>query len=239
MMEYIIQSDNPDERLKSRNSFVHAGIGTWNKEVLDKLLRCQSSLNDLVDENGRTPLSYAVSISYLDGVCCILNLKAFTEYTYNRDRDGFYPIHMASRNSHINVIQEFLKRCPDSRELLNPKGQNILNVAAENGSANTICYMLKIYELENLINERDKDGNTALHLASRYGYPKVVSILTWDKRVCSELVNDKGRMTLDVIEYYHYDLPSFQQRLTWQTLRYANVPRAPRGKKRHSYEPGD
>ncbi|KAA8525043.1 hypothetical protein F0562_011463 [Nyssa sinensis] len=178
---------------------------------------------DSVDENGRTPLSYAASIGYLDGVCCLLdcNAFAFTEYTYNRDRDGFYPIHMASRNGHINVIQEFLRRCPDSRELLNPKGQNILHVAAENGRANAVSYMLKIPELDNLIKERDKDGNTALHLASRYGYPKVVSILTWEKRVCLELVNDKGRTALDVVENYHYDLPSFQQRLTWQALRCA------------------
>ncbi|KAA8524415.1 hypothetical protein F0562_010861 [Nyssa sinensis] len=239
MMEYIIQSDNPDERLKSGNSIVHAATGTRNKEVLDKLLRCWSSLIDSVDKNGKTPLSYAASIGYLDGVCCILDLKAFTEYTYSRDRDGFYPIHMASRNGHINVIQEFLKRCPDSRELFNPKGQNIPHVVAENGRVNAVSYMLKISELENLINEIDKDGNTSLHLASKYWHPKVVSILTWDKRVCLELVNDKDRTTLDVIKYYHYDLPSFQLRLTWQALRYANVPRPPRGKKRHSYEPGD
>ncbi|KAA8524416.1 hypothetical protein F0562_010860 [Nyssa sinensis] len=239
MMEYIIQSDNPDERLKSGTSIVHAAIGTRKRELLDKLLRCRSSLIDSVDENGRTPLSYAASIGYLDGVCCILDLKAFTEYTYNRDRDGFYPIHMASRNGHINVIQEFLRRCPDSRELLNPKGQNILHVAAENGRANAVSYMLKIPELENLINERDKDGNTALHLASKYGYPKVVSILTWDKRVCLELVNEEGMTALAVLEDYDYDLTSFRWRLTWQALRYANVPRAPRGKKRRSYEPDE
>ncbi|KAA8550160.1 hypothetical protein F0562_001824 [Nyssa sinensis] len=166
------------ERLKSGNSIVHATIGTRNREVLDKLLRFRSSLIDSVDENGRTPLSYAASIGYLDGICCILDLKAFTECTYNRDRDGFYPIHMASRNGHINVIQEFLRRCQDSRELLNPKGQNILHVTAENGRANAVSYMLKISEVENLIYERDKDGNTALHLASRCGYPKIVSILT-------------------------------------------------------------
>ncbi|KAA8524409.1 hypothetical protein F0562_010867 [Nyssa sinensis] len=86
--------------------------------------------------------------------------------------------------------------------------------------------MLKVPELENLINERDKNGNTALHLATKKVHPKVVSILTWDNRVSLELLNNKGMTALDIAEDYRGSIPSFQQRLTWQALRYANVPRS-------------
>ncbi|KAA8524408.1 hypothetical protein F0562_010868 [Nyssa sinensis] len=54
----------------------------------------------------------------------------------------------------------------DSIELLNRRGQNILRIAAINGKANMVSHMLKVPELKNLINGRDKKGNTPLHLAT-------------------------------------------------------------------------
>ena len=47
----------------------------------------------------------------------------------------------------------------------------------------SLVSMLKRDELEMLINEKDNYGNTPLQLASKERHPKVVSILTWDKRV--------------------------------------------------------
>uniref|UniRef100_A0A5B6YN64 PGG domain-containing protein n=1 Tax=Davidia involucrata TaxID=16924 RepID=A0A5B6YN64_DAVIN len=231
MMEFIVKSENPDVWLQGE-SIVHAAIRTRNKELLDKLLSYRPSLMDSNDENGTTPLSYAASIGYLEGVCYIL--EGFVECTYRSDGNGLYPIHMASSKGHINIIQEFLQCCPDSRELLNRQGQNILHIAAENGKADAISYMLKVPELENLINERDDGGNTALHLATRKVHPKVVSILTWDQRVSLELLNGSGMTALDGAEALWGSMPSFQQRLTLQALRYANVPHASNPKTQRS-----
>ncbi|KAL4612125.1 hypothetical protein ACB092_08G176200 [Castanea dentata] len=146
---------------------------------------------------------------------------------YESDRNGFFPIHTASSRGHIKIVQEFIQRCPDSVELLNHQDQNILHVAAMSGKAKVVNYMLKMPELEMLINEKDVDGNTSLHLASKGGHPKVVSILTWDKRVDSKLLNDEGKTALDVAGKYSGKVPSFRERLTWLALRYAGVSHAP------------
>ncbi|KAK9999901.1 hypothetical protein SO802_019504 [Lithocarpus litseifolius] len=82
-------------------------------------------------------------------------------------------------------------------------------------------------EVEMLINEKDKYGNTSLHLASRGGHPKVVSILTWDKRVDLKLLNDEGKTALDIARKYSGKVPSFRERSTWLALRYAKVSHAP------------
>ncbi|KAA8524427.1 hypothetical protein F0562_010849 [Nyssa sinensis] len=227
MMKYLSVSDDLDQMMTGK-SILHAAIKTRNKEVLELLLSYRLRVMALVVENGMTPLSYAASIGYFDGVRYILNSEEFSFCTYIRDPNGLSPIHMASKKGHINIIQQFLLRCPDSTELLDRRGQNILHIAAMNGKANVISHMLKVPELENLINGRDKKGNTPLHMATAKVHPQVVSILTWDKRVGLELVTKRGMTALDIAENYKGSVPSFQQRLTWQTLRYANVPRTPR-----------
>ena len=157
--------------------------------VLESVLSRHPELIKEKDSKGMTPLSYAASIGYLEGVRYLLEKCA--DYTYESDQNGFFPIHIASSRGHIEVIKEIILRCPDSIELLDHQGQNILHVAAMKGKAKVVNYMLKTPELKMLINEKDKDGNTALHLASKGRHPKAVSILTWDKRV--EVVEQKWR----------------------------------------------
>ena len=164
---------------------------------------------DAPDRKGRKPLSYAASIGYADGVCYILD--TFVDCTYKRDGDGSYPIHEASSQGHIAVVKEFLRRFPDSRELLNEQGQNILHVAAKSGKANIVSYMLKAPELEMLVNDTDKDGNTPLLLATKNAHAEIVSILTWDKRVRFEIMDRNGFTALEAALNYVGHTPSIHQ----------------------------
>ena len=161
------------------------------------------------DSKGMTPLSYAASIGYLEGVRYLLVKCA--DYTYESDRNGFFPIHTASGTGHIEIVQEFIQRCPDSVELLNHQDQNILQVAAMSGKAKVVNYMLKMPELEMLINEKDVDGNTSLHLASKGRHPKAVSVLTLDKRVDLRLLNKEGKTALGIAGKYSGKEPSFRE----------------------------
>ncbi|KAF3958320.1 hypothetical protein CMV_016772 [Castanea mollissima] len=212
-------------------SIVHPTIScaftTKNIGILDTVLRKMPHLITNQDNTGMTPLSHAASIGFLDGVQYLLE-KA-SDCAYKIDLNGFYPIHTASKKGHIEVIEFFLNQYPDTSELLNRNGQNILHVAAVSGKAKAVAYILKRDDLEMLINEKDNYGNTPLHLASKERHPKVVSILTWDKRVSLKLLNIVGKTALDVAgDYSPVGFPSFREQLTRQALRYAGAPRAPR-----------
>ena len=124
------------------------------------------SLIYLRDEEGRTPLHWAASIGHLEGVLYLLGKYALIGV--ERDKNGFLPIHMASLKGHIDVMREILRRCPYPRELLNDNYQNILHTAAINGKYDVVSYILKTPKLKELINDRDKDGNTPLHLATMH-----------------------------------------------------------------------
>lgn len=222
------RSNTPYESLEGK-SLLHAAIRGKNIDVLDTIYQKNPTLINSIDEEGRTPLSLAAYIGYLDGARYLLDKS--TDETYQRGSPqrssyGFFPIHAASMMGHIKIVQEFLQHCPDSRELLDKQGQNILHAAAKCGKAKLVSYMLKTRDLEMLINERDLEGNTPLHLATLNWHPKVVSILTWDKRVDLKPVNDDGHTAIDVAEKYMGTKPPFRKRLTLMALKSAKAPRA-------------
>ncbi|KAG5545350.1 hypothetical protein RHGRI_017725 [Rhododendron griersonianum] len=191
----------------------------------------QSSFNLGCDE-GRNALHFSASVGFLDGVNFLLS--HFCAATYQRDICGLFPIHTASSEGHVDIIQGMLQHCPDSRELLTLQGQNIFHVAAKSGNDKAVSSMLKMPELEKLLNEKDDDGNTPLHLATICGHPRIVSALTWDERVDLELINKDRLTALDIAEEYMETMASFQKRLTWMALRVAVALRSPHTRSPHT-----
>ncbi|EYU26164.1 hypothetical protein MIMGU_mgv1a021826mg, partial [Erythranthe guttata] len=193
-------------------------------DVLEAMLSKNPSLIQSRDGTGRTPLHCAASLGYLEEVGYLL--QEYLPSAFQRDGSGSFPIHLASIKGNVQVISLLLEDCPDPEEMLDGDGCNILHIAARNGRCNVVSYVLKSPYLKNLINMKDKHGNTPLHLATMNWHPKIVSALTWDNRVDVTLVNDKGMTALDAADHYMPDNPQFPQRLTWAALKTAGTPRS-------------
>ncbi|KAK6241692.1 protein of unknown function DUF3447 - like 10 [Theobroma cacao] len=240
IMENPLGNYNEQQRLQNESP-VHAAIHGRNIDVLKIMWEKDQSSFHLRCEQGRNPLHCAASIGYLEGVKILLQM--FRGAAYQRDRNGFFPIHIASDEGYIGIVQEFLWHCPDSRELLNRQGQSILHLAAKRGRIHLVNYILKVPTLQNLINERDENGNTPLLLATIYLHPKVVSVLTWDRRVNLLLMNEDGLTALDIAQEYNTDtqmMASCPKRLTWLALRLTcaerSQPTASRNRRQSSVE---
>lgn len=85
-----------------------------------------------------------------------------------------------------------------------------------------VSYVLKKYgELQKLINQKEKDGNTPLHLATKSHHPNVVSTLTWNKRINLNLINNENLTARDIAS--NNVLASFRGILTWTALKSAGA----------------
>ncbi|KAK3404689.1 hypothetical protein EUGRSUZ_K01002 [Eucalyptus grandis] len=143
------------------------------------------------DENGWTPLHWAASLESFEAM--ELLLRKFPYLALQKDKDGSYPIHVASERPYFAGL----------KLLMDHTGQNILHVAAETGITYTVQWVLKYYggpdRLEKLVNSKDEDGNTPLHLASMRNHCKVMRLLTKDKRIDLQHENKGGLTALDLL----------------------------------------
>ncbi|KAK6142623.1 hypothetical protein DH2020_022971 [Rehmannia glutinosa] len=204
---------------------VFAAILGRNIDVIKLLWEKDPSSFQLRSGKGKNPLHAAVCMGYTEGVNFLLDKHC--EFAYQKDKHGFYPIHSASSKGLVDIIKLMLQQRPDIRELLTAHGQNMLHAAARSGKYKAVEYMLKMPELEKLINEKDEDGHTPLHLATIFGHPKLVGILVRDERVNLKLVNNNRQTALDIAEeQMEMGFTSFQKRLTCMALRVVGAPRA-------------
>lgn len=214
--------DSGDALLRGK-SVVHAAIEARNLDILREILETHENLIESYDEEGRTPLSYAALKGYLEGARYLLKKFPSSAYRCDKNKEGFFPIHMAASGGHIKMIKEL----HSTKHLRNRRGQSILHVACGSGKSEVVSFLLKMPELEGLINLKDEDGNTPLHLATLGLHTRVVYILTWENKIKPGLKNKDGLTALDLVEIHNTGSNiTFESRVTWLALTYIDVPRS-------------
>ncbi|XP_054789840.1 protein ACCELERATED CELL DEATH 6-like [Prosopis cineraria] len=153
----------------------------------------------LTDENENTPFHFATFIGYVEGVRQLLNKS--TLVAFQRNQRSNLPIHFACAMGHVRVVEELLRvQGPCTSFWLNKKGQNILHVSAMCGQNKMVKYLLKHPKIHSkTINEKDLNGDTPLHLASKYLHVWTLFHLSQDKRINVNLVNDQGLTARDIV----------------------------------------
>ncbi|GFY84998.1 hypothetical protein Acr_03g0017720 [Actinidia rufa] len=73
-------------------------------------------------------------------------------------------LHLAALHGKVEAMEELLSHCPDCWEMVNDRGQNILHIAIEYEKVNVISCILKRQWIGNLLNQKDNEGNTPLHM---------------------------------------------------------------------------
>ncbi|XP_057990375.1 uncharacterized protein LOC131172858 [Hevea brasiliensis] len=177
---------------------LHEAVISGDADLTRKILNKNSSLTREQDKEGWTPLHYASYFNLLPIVEMLLeddNKSA----AYISENDGKTPLHLAILNgdSHLKVVEKIMSDCPDCCDLADNRGRNVLHFAVESGSLKGVQIITEKPSLANLINQKDKEGNTPVHLVAALGFEDCC--LTEHHLVDKMAVNNENLTALDVV----------------------------------------
>ncbi|XP_023635170.1 protein ACCELERATED CELL DEATH 6 [Capsella rubella] len=208
---------NLDSKLQGRKHLAHVALQAGSLGILDVILNEYPTLVDERDSEGRTCLSFGVSIEYYGGVHKILNQSPKSVYV--RNSDGSFPIHTAAEVDNSILVRKILKRCPDSKYLLNKLGQNVLHIGAMSGSYSVTKFLMNNKDTEHLGVGQDMNGNTPLHLAIMNWHSQCITFLAKSSKILN-LRNKSGLRAKDIAELELKPNYIFQERWTLALLLY-------------------
>ncbi|OIW11238.1 hypothetical protein TanjilG_28329 [Lupinus angustifolius] len=178
-------------------------------EFCEVVLDIKPSLAIEVDSEGRCPLHLASFEGHIKVVKSLLFTNS--DVCFIRDKDGNLPIHLAVSRGHIGVIEELIIAKPES-----------IGMITNDGSVLHLCVMYNHFEALNLLlqlvrgsqqqvlNFKDKEGNTVLHLAVRLRHIKTIKHLLSlpEIRKAANTLNKAGHTVLDMLDLSQRDFIS-------------------------------
>ncbi|KAH7847833.1 hypothetical protein Vadar_030707 [Vaccinium darrowii] len=148
-----------------RTALHAATLNDFTGQSIRRLLEWKKDLIEKVDTCGWTPLHCAAYNGNLEGVKQLLQTDESAGYITTTKKDGLEAaLHMATARGHVSVMEELLSSNPDCWEMVNSKGQNVLHIAVAMEDESVIKFILNKPWLRHLINQKDNEGNTPLHL---------------------------------------------------------------------------
>ncbi|CAK7349814.1 unnamed protein product [Dovyalis caffra] len=177
---------------------VHAAVEGRKKNILAQIGNEKPDLLRQKDEKNANALHCAASMG------CVLAtqflIDKYRDGAIEQNSEGNLPIHVASKKGHDDVVGIYISKWTDPKEFLNSKGQNILHVAAESGRYQLVRCILKSDGLKALANEKDRDGNSPLHLASKNGRPRTTYTLVRNDMVKRGTANGENLTPYEVAD---------------------------------------
>ncbi|KAK1326661.1 hypothetical protein QJS10_CPA01g00995 [Acorus calamus] len=122
---------------------------------------------------------------------------------YHGNDDGHTPLHVAAAYGCKSMVKAIVDRHPGCVTLTDNQGRTALHVAVQAHQKAVVKHILKHCEFAGLINDRDIDGNSPLHLAALNHNHEMVSILlsTWVRhKPDTNPMNNAGQTPRDILD---------------------------------------
>ncbi|KAG2645839.1 hypothetical protein PVAP13_2KG454605 [Panicum virgatum] len=172
-----------------------------SREIAQEILNWEPegpALLTKVDSSGRTPLHLAIRHSSDSVIDLFLNVPTSEELARMSDNHGSFPVHVAAIAGRTAAIDKLAQKCPDFYEMVDAQGRNLLHCAVQHNQYTLVRYICQNDTFSMLLNAVDYYGNTPLHLAAKYGFPGIVSLLLQTMTVKSCIANKDGLTAQDL-----------------------------------------
>ncbi|XP_064487214.1 transient receptor potential cation channel subfamily A member 1-like isoform X2 [Ornithodoros turicata] len=151
---------------------MHYASRNGQLKTIEGLLHFGAIVNLKNNEN-QSPLHFAARYGRYNTVRHLLESKKGHLIINEMDGEGKTPLHIASQNGHTRVVHLLLVK----GALLHRdhKGRTPLHYAVTNGYTHTMEQLLAVHS--HLLDQSDRDGNSALHLAAVYNKANTAALL--------------------------------------------------------------
>ncbi|XP_027153153.1 ankyrin repeat-containing protein At5g02620-like [Coffea eugenioides] len=137
----------------------------WNSpESMELILEKLPNLITNVDKFGWTALHYAAKFNHQHIARLLLSADRYAAYVAAKNDDSKTALHIAVIHGHVALVQEILSHCPDCWVQITGESQNILHLAVKHEKIEVLEFVLQNSWASELIDEKDKEGKTPLHL---------------------------------------------------------------------------
>ncbi|KAJ8753985.1 hypothetical protein K2173_001883 [Erythroxylum novogranatense] len=157
-----------------------------------------------INQDGHTPLHLASSKGYIDIVKLILNFgnqnSCVADLCMNKDPYLRTPLHCAVITGRVDIINELLKACPKSASEVTVQNETVLHLAVKYNQQHVFRFLVGgICNTETLLNYRDSDGNTILHLATIRKQIQTIEFLHRQANLNVNVLNSRGLTAIDLL----------------------------------------
>ncbi|KAI4979379.1 hypothetical protein ZWY2020_016132 [Hordeum vulgare] len=176
--------------------------------MVQMLLDWNKDLSKDKDKNGSTPLHHVASEQSEDYINIWYGLEKHATWhvldanpyaAYDKDKNGLLPLHIAAlmdRKVPIRILLKMCRGCIALRD--SKKGRSFLHIAVANKALNVVRYACQEPAFAPILNARDNDGNTALHLAVKVEVLAMFCRLLQNPKVLLNVRNNKEQTPLDL-----------------------------------------
>ncbi|KAL0734712.1 hypothetical protein Bca4012_010922 [Brassica carinata] len=153
---------------------LHEASSTGKIDLAMELMILQPSFAKKLNKDGLSPLHLAVENQHVELAQELI--KCDPTLVRIRGRGGITPLHLVAEKGDAELLTEFLFVCPESIRDANVNGETALHITVKNHRHEELEVLrgwmqrMRISDAlsieKHVLNTRDRDGNTALHLAA-------------------------------------------------------------------------
>ncbi|KAL3844495.1 hypothetical protein ACJIZ3_001898 [Penstemon smallii] len=179
---------------------LHIAAMLGHQEFSVQLLRQKPQLAKELDYRRSSPLHLASTNGHVEIVKALLQVNP--DMCFAIDRDGMNPLHLAAMRGRIEVLKELLGAKPDAARALLPNQGNktILHLCVEYFQLEALKLLLETMDIVGeLINYKDKNCNTILHLAVADKQTETTEFLLGIAGIEVNALNLNGMTSLDIL----------------------------------------